>query len=174
MLGTAGRRTGRYFTGLDDFTVITPGFETYLSLTTSNSSSVKRGSFPEVALNKNRIKKDYYNLNPYTAYNRGGDSIMQYRNEIAPIDKRILAIGDSFATVPFAFLPLIFTSCNQLDLRYCDEDFDFQEYFNSYNPDIVINLANPTTLTGPNLAYDFFNEYSDKSFVREVTFDSED
>ena len=79
---------------------------------------------------------------------------------------KVLAIGDSFANVPFVFLPLVFETCNQLDMRHYSGSFI--DYYNEFNPDIIIILVNPSELSSKNLIYDFFNDTPDASMPHDL------
>ena len=156
-LGAFGRRTGMYYAGVDDIAIITPKTDPDISLNDPSKDIEKQGTFSNVAFDWDMLKKDYYSINPYTAYNYGRlTGVKEYRNETAPVDLKVLAIGDSFAIVPFTFLPLVFNTCDQMDMR--DYQEDFEEYYSKYEPDIVIVLINPSQVAEENTSYDFFND----------------
>ena len=139
-LGSIGRRVGQYYAGLDDFTLITPKFNTnyQVEIKDSNSSEVQEGSFVETI-----IDMDLLNLNatPYTnryACYFGGDyQEVVIKNQTAPaggdVDK-VLLIKDSYGLPYGAFLSTMVSQLNMIDLRYFDianlkdyiqaEDFD--------------------------------------------------
>jgi len=165
-LGSHGKRTGIYFAGIDDFSVIVPKFETDISINIPSKELNKRGEFAEIAFDKSRLRLDYFSENPYAAYNHGSAGGYRiYHNDAAPVDANVLAIGDSFSVVPFTFLPLVFNTSEQLDMRSFEGDFE--EYFYSYDPDIVIVLINPTTIKGRNATYDFFNDFIDSQMIND-------
>lgn len=143
-LGSHGRRTGKYYAGTDDLEVITPAFETHIRFSAPNWGVEAEGSFEEAALDFKALKKDYFNANPYGLYGHSDKDYKRYLNENAPVDKKILMIGDSFSNVPFTFLPLVFRECEELDMRYFTRSF--YEYISEYNPDIVVLLINPDGL----------------------------
>jgi len=168
-LGAHGKRTGSYYAGVDDFSVITPTFDTELSIKIASRDIDIRGEFSETALNKERIQKDYFTANPHAAYRHGNIGFTQFRNDIAPVDLKVLTLGDSFSNVPYAFLPLVFSACDQMDMRHYEGDF--AEYYSEYDPDIVIVLVNPNHIALANTAYDFFGDSPEK---QEALNDSED
>jgi len=154
-LGSFGRRTGIFFAGVDDFSVITPKFETDFSVTTPYSGEIdKRGSFEEVIINESRLVREFFVANPYPAYGYANKGLVQYRNENAPIDLKVLATGDSFSHVSYIYLPLIFSTCDQLDLRYLEGSFE--KYYEEFDPDIVIMLINPSQVMLENATHAFF------------------
>jgi len=164
-LGTSGKRTGSYFAGVDDFTVITPMFETDISIKIPSRDIDARGEFSEIAYDKKRIKKNVFSSNPYSAYGHGDRGYKQYRNETAYVDLKVLAIGDSFSLVPFTFLPLVFSTYDQLDMRHYEGNF--AEYYSEFDPDIVILLVNPSQIVRQNTTYDFVGDLSGKPEVSD-------
>ena len=161
-LGSSGKRTGRYFAGLDDFSVITPKFKTDMSLEIPSSSISRQGGFAEVAYSHRDITIDFFNTSIYSIYGHGNRDLMLWRNDAAPIDLKVLALGDSFSNVYFTFFPLVFTTFDQMDLRQCEEGFDFLEYYSAFDPDIVIIQVNASSISNPNTTYDFFNDLQDE------------
>jgi len=154
-LGSFGRRTGVFFAGVDDFSVITPKFETDFSVTTPYNSEIdKRGSFEEVIIDESKLVRKFFRANPYTAYGHADKGLVQYRNESAPVDMKVLAIGDSFSHVSYIYLPLIFSTCDQLDVRYLEGSFE--KYYEEFVPDIVIMLINPSQVMLENATHAFF------------------
>ena len=159
-LGSSGKRTGIYYAGVDDFCLITPKFDTEISLTIDNSSINISGTFPEVAFRSDATavceKRDYFNQNPYGIYGRGDNGLMHWDNENAPEQQKVMLIGDSYGNVPFSFMSLYFSSCKELDMRYFKRDF--AEFYNEYSPDHFIVLVNLFSINTRNLLYDFFPE----------------
>ena len=155
-LGASGKRTGIYFAGVDDFALITPNFETNLSINIPSRDIDMQGEFIDVAIDMSRIQKDFFNETPYAAYGHGRPGIIKYRNDTAPADLKVLAIGESFAKVPFTYLPLVFSVCDQLDMR--DFTGNFEEYYSEFDPDIVIILVNANQAVSENTTYDFFED----------------
>ncbi len=157
-LGSSGKRTGIYYAGVEDFCVITPKFETEMSLAVENTSVKAAGSFAEVALRSDTYevctKKDYFNQNCYGVYGLGDRPHTHWRNENAPEQQKVIMIGDSFGNVPFSFMPLYFSSCEELDMRHFKGDF--AELYDEYEPDQFIVLANVASLHTKNTLYAFF------------------
>lgn len=148
-LGADGRRTGRCYAGVDDFTLIYPKFSTNISFTVDPDRSMKNpivqnGEFYDAAFNfGNIMEEDHYNKSPYHVYGWGDRGLTHWRNASAPVDKKVLMIGDSFGNVPFAFLSLVFTTCDEMDFRQYVGDFP--SYFETYDPDIVIIAGSSNT-----------------------------
>ncbi len=148
-LGSDGKRTGRYYTGIDDFVLIYPNFDVELCYTYEpdkkrKTELVRSGIFRSTAFNPTLIEtENHYNLNPYGSYGWGDKGLAHWRNASAPIDKKVLMIGDSNANVPFAFLPLIFTTCDEMDFRHYTGDF--RSHLEDFDPDIIIILGAVTS-----------------------------
>lgn len=155
-LGSSGQRTGSYYAGVDDFALITPKFPTNMSVEISSASIQKQGDFAEVAYDREENKCDYFTALPYKTYGSGDKDFTCYRNESAPVDLKILSLGDSFGNVVFPFLPLIFHTCDELDMRWYKGNFE--QYYNEFEPDIMIVLVNTKDVVQLNTTYDFFGE----------------
>lgn len=160
-VGSSGIRTGYLYSGLDDFTLITPKFKTDLTYSNVPDTVMKRGSFDNVALGGAVAQKDYFNYGPYSIYGNGDQAFKRYTNPDAGADIKLLSIGDSFSNVPFAFLPLAIGRCDELDMRYYDGDF--ASYYAQYAPDAVLVLINAGTLSQENTHYDFFGDLGEQS-----------
>ena len=162
-LGSHGKRTGSYFAGVDDFSIINPKFETDMSLEISSIGLNKQGRFADLSFDYSKLRLDYFSSNPYGAFSYGNRDMKNYRNSRAPVDLKIMTIGDSFSRVPFAFLTLVFGTCDQLDMRHYKGDFE--EYYSKYDPDVVIVLINPSQIPGKSLTYDYFNDLQNTDTV---------
>jgi len=155
-LGSSGKRTGRYFVGTDDFSVITPLFDTFLSVSIPSADIEKQGDFATISFNQDANVRDFFLSGPYTGYGHSDRDFVSYRNALAPVDKKLLSIGDSFGNVPLTFMPLAIGSCDELDMRHYTDDF--AQYYTEYDPDIVIMLVNNETIAQDNTTYVFFPE----------------
>lgn len=153
-LGSSGKRTGKYYAGVDDFAIIKPKFDTFMKFEIDGSKVKNIGKFEEVTYDYKRNKKDYFSSNPYGAYGHGDRGFIRYENNFAPINKRVLLIGDSFANSVYPFLSLVIKPCNQLDMRHYKGDFAV--HYEEYNPDIIIVLISTNGVTNKNVTYDFF------------------
>ena len=144
-LGSAGKRTGKYYAGLDDFTLIEPNFPTDIQVSIPSLEVELRGSYRQVSYDTNSTVNpeapDYFNDNMYGLYGWGDTALTRWRSESAQVQERILLIGDSFSNVPFSFLPICYSSCDEMDMRYFQEDFE--DYYQEYDPQTVVILINP-------------------------------
>ena len=156
-LGSAAIRTGPYYAGIDDFSIITPKFETHMTVDIPSKDFHREGSFSETAYSDTHMgNTTFYTAFPYEKYGHSDKGLIQYRNENAPIKKKIMTIGDSFTNTSTTFFPLCVQSCDELDMRFYTQDFT--EHFEEYNPDILIVMITASTLVQENTLYPFVVE----------------
>lgn len=144
-LGSIGKKTGKYFTplGLDDITMITPDFET--NLTVIDDRGTTEGDFQKTLLNTSAFTSDdYYATNPYAAYSYGDFGLQVIKNHFASEDApEIVVIRDSYACVVTPFLSLGSDTLHILDVRYwepTESAATISEYIESVDPDCVVIL----------------------------------
>ncbi len=144
-LGSQGKKTGSFFTplGIDDISLITPKFQTSLSV--KDRGNVRTGSFENTILALDKIKtKSLHTQNPYAAYSGGDFAVQTIENHNNPDGKKLLVIRDSFACTVTPFLSLTAGSVHVLDLRkslHGDAAIDsVSQYIKNYNPDYVVVL----------------------------------
>lgn len=146
-LGSMGRKTGRYYAGADDFTLIYPAFPTNYRLTNSlNDEMVFEGRFEESLLASPvfRSSDKPFDTDIYMAYLYGNPAFSHIENFDQEDGPNLCIIKDSFA-VPFA----AFTSlrCHTIDLidpRYYEEDY--AETILNGDYDYVIVMVSPANL----------------------------
>jgi len=155
-LGSDGKRTGIYFAGVDDFTLITPKFDTDILYEIPAKNISRHGSFSDAIIDYSRIKKDYFLADSYYSYAFANTAYGIYRNEKAPCQIKVLTIHDSFARLPNAFLSLAVSSHDTWDMR--DYTQNFEEYYLEYRPDLIIVQVNARGVNSNNTTYDFFND----------------
>lgn len=155
-LGSAGRRVGRLYAGLDDLTLIEPKFDTSLRLEAPHSNLVRQGSYSETVLFPEVLTTGGdYDVSRYDVYS-GGDRALTYftnfsREENLTVQsqpKRLLILKDSNISVVAPYLALSYDEMCLLDLReYRQNVVDFAK---EYQPDIVMILYNPGALESNN------------------------
>jgi len=157
-LGSMGKRTGVYYAGVDDFCVITPKFTTDISVHIPAAGVNSSGDYANVAFNPkvNNIleDKDYFNDNLYGMYGWSDWPHTSWGSRTAPENKKVMLIGNSYGNVPFSFMPLYFTSCEELDMRYFEDDF--KSFYDEYSPDVVVLLVHVDNVISENTLYPFF------------------
>lgn len=156
-LGSAGKRTGIFYAGVDDFSVMYPKFETEISCVVAYESISTMGSFKKVIIDPRYLnQKDYFNLSTYYAYGSANYGMVRYGNGQAPVSKKILTVSDSFGNASLKYLSLCFEQFDDLDMRHFQDNFS--QYYNGYEPDIVIVMFNPDSIETENATYDYFRE----------------
>lgn len=155
-LGYGGKRTGIYFSGVDDFSVITPMYPTDgMSVELQGGAYRREGNFADIAYLMDAADTfNYFGANPYGIYGNGDNDLTSYRNTNAPVDLKIMSIGDSFTNACLTFLPLAYSTCDELDMRAFKSNFE--QYYNEYNPDLLIVLVTASDALKENTVYDFF------------------
>jgi hypothetical protein len=144
-LGSRGKRVGPYYGGVDDFEILTPKFETNLTLEIPTKKIFKEGSFEDSLLFKENLVKDYYNTHPYRTFLKGESESVKIKNNISNNNKKIFIIKDSFTRPLSTFLALQYDEIYLYDLRHCSTD-DMIFKIEEVNPDILICMYNPNQL----------------------------
>jgi hypothetical protein len=140
-LGSMGRRTGRFYSGLDDFTLITPNFKTNYTLYQYDygAETIFEGSFEDAILVKDYIKeKAPVDNNMYAVYH-GDNTELIFKNTLED-DGSVMLIKDSFGLPVYCFLSLGVEELRALDLRLFKESV--VEYAKENKPEVVIVLYN--------------------------------
>lgn len=161
-LGSLGKRVGRYYAGVEDFSLILPEYETDMVFSyhrlddhyLDGEEFRRGGSFYEAFIEKVHLEKNHMYGSPYSAYSGGdlSETITVNRNIS---EGKILLIRDSFSCTAAPFLSL--AACRELhtlDLRHFYGSVS--EYTKKLKPDIVIVLLNPSVLRGYN--FDFISK----------------
>lgn len=143
-LGSEGIRTGKYYTGMDDFNILIPKFKTSFSYDhyiNHKKDLHKTGKFEDAFIDQSILKdKSYYNK--YNSFIYGGYVESRIVNHKASNNKKVLLISDSFSRPMVQYLALHFKEMRYLDPqegRYTDS---YKEYIKKYKPDIVVLMYN--------------------------------
>ncbi len=139
-LGSQGRRVGRYYNGLDNFTLITPSFATsYEVQYVDEKKETCTGGFTDTIVEDSFLNMaDTPYTNRYAAY-FGGDhmKVVIDNQQIGREGKRILVVKDSFGLPYSAFLSTMVDQLVMVDLRYYPID-ELREYMEVNQFDLVI------------------------------------
>ena len=159
-LGSYGKNVGTYFTseGADDFVLLTPAFETALTVEVPSNDSVRSGSFEETLLYMENLEKDYYGKDVYATYSGGDYRLQIIKNNLIEEGNKVLIIRDSFGGAVTPFLSLQVSELHICDVRdgvgLVDAKINIEEYINEIHPDYVLVLYAGTDMdSGRN---DFF------------------
>lgn len=146
MLGSLGKKVSLAYADPEDFTLITPKFDTDFSVNYYNSKLLE-GSFKDAFIDMSKLKKiDYYNISVYASYMYGNSPIVNIENKKADNNKRILFIGDSFNHTVVPFLSTQVRYLDVVDLRYFNGGV--KSLVEQTNPDVIVVMYYPTTLIG--------------------------
>lgn len=146
-LGSQGRKTGRYYTEADDFTLIYPKFETNYKFDSSIMDGMTlTGRFEEalVAAPVLRQTANPYDTDLYMAYMYGNQAYAKIENLDNTEGMNICFIKDSYA-VPFAaFSSLRCHNVYLLDPRYYEGSME--DFINKNELDYVVVMFSPEDL----------------------------
>lgn len=143
LLGSHGRRCGKYYGGLDDFKVITPMCETNISTYIADTDELREGDFKESLLAEERLaEENMFEASQYHTYIGDEYGLVIHKNETADVKEKILIVRDSYVLPMQAFLSQAVEELHVVDLRYYSE-MSLYEYIEEINPDRVIMIYNP-------------------------------
>lgn len=155
--GSAGRRVGPLYAGLDDLTVIRPEFETALTLEIPALELLREGSYQDTLLFEKHLTRE--NMLENSAYNvyLGEDQpevrIINHSRQqelaVQSREKKLLILKDSSALVVAPYLALSYDQVRLLDLRLFEGDL--MGYIRDYQPDLVLCVYNPGALEEHNM-----------------------
>lgn len=151
-LGSQGRRVGRFYAGLDDFTYIIPKFKTDYVLRQYDEAEpdIFKGNFYDAILDKSYMPKDKkdFTINRYAAYH-GDNRELIFENKLEN-QGNIMMIKDSFGIPVYSFLSLGVKEVRAIDLRLFKSSVT--DYIKTVKPQVVIVLYN-----GGNVGDEMYN-----------------
>ena len=154
-LGSQGKKTGIIYSGIEDFDVIYPKFDTNITLKVPIHDETRKGSFYDVMFKQAHLKKDYYNVNTYASYIGGDYPLCIMKNEDAVNDKRILILKDSFTVAIQPYFSFLFKEVDVIDLRgFTGQNKTTREYIEELDPDIVMVFYTSSMMNYPE-AYEY-------------------
>ncbi len=142
-LGTHGRMAGKYYTGLDDYELWLPKYDTDYVLDVPSEGIHKEGSFEDCFVNYGNVAHysfDYYAY--YTYLDRDYDRI-HIENRLNPDGPKIVIVRDSVAVPVSVFLASQCSAIDMLDLRYLKEEDSAKEWIREVKPDMLIYMFGP-------------------------------
>ncbi len=140
-LGSLGKRMGKIYSGIDDYTLITPNFETNIKLFQGfDKKPVSEGSFDDIIIDKNLSNPEQpIKTNRYASYFSLDNDFKTIINENATNDYKILLIKDSYALPVAAFLSLTCKEVTMVDFRL-SKDQSVKEFINNNDYDLILML----------------------------------
>ena len=146
-IGSMGRRVGEAYGGTDDFTLITPKFDTDYTVYERDYGGEKvfKGSFRDAVLTNSYIAPGTPpETNRYAVYH-GDNAELEFVNHKIKSGK-ILMIKDSFGLPIYSFLSTGVHEVRALDVRLFKDSV--AEYAEKYHPDVVVILYNADCFGG--------------------------
>jgi len=160
-LGSMGRRVGKIYGGVDDFTLITPKFDTDIRLEQIEGMGYAEfeGTFEEAVLEMEYITDPDIKTNRYAVYH-GDYQELRFTNNLAENDSKILIIKDSFGIPVYSFLSLGVHEVRAIDMRLFEKNV--AQYAAEYDPDLVIVMYNADSFVYP--MFDFNLDVNNEDF----------
>lgn len=140
-IGSMGRRVGESYGGIDDFTLITPGFDTDYTVYERDYGGEKifEGTFGEAVLTNSYLAEGTpLETNRYAAYHGDNAELVFVNHNVRK--GKILVIKDSFGLPIYSFLSTGVHEVRALDVRLYQDSV--AEYAEKYQPDVVIIIYN--------------------------------
>ena len=157
LLGSRGRRTGRFFAGLDDMTYYTPRFASQISCEIPETGEYYEGDFTAANIRMEKITggKDPYEKDAYSMYMGEDYGYVKQQNSAASGKLKLLLIKESYSLPLQAYLSTAFQCVDSLDPRFLDGK-TVRQYIDELEPDVVILALNPNII---HLCPDDFSDY---------------
>ena len=150
-MGSKSRRTGRLFGGIDDLAVYTPKFKTKMTIEIPSRKLKRTGSFRETVMwDSDRIlamRGDEFKADAYSHLYIGGlFGVVRFKNRKAPVEKRLVVVGDSYSRPLQGLLSTVFSEILALDQRRFKPGETVAGFVEEFKPAVVLQLDNPGAL----------------------------
>ncbi len=161
-LGALGRQVGIPFSGIDDFTLMIPKFETNFTIETQGDDiyRIDTGSYAEVLLDQSYLASHSpYASAMYDVYLGGNSIYKRIVNQLNPDGPNVLLIYDSFSLPAATFLASAVGELHMICPLNIDGEsnkIDITEYVKNNTFDLVIVGMYPGNYTDK--AFSFFQE----------------
>lgn len=139
-LGSSGRMAGPLYTGLDDYDLYIPNFETDYVLETKSQGILRSGSFEDALVYYDNLDGYSYDYYAYYTYLNEDYDITSIINNGNPEGPHIVMFRDSSAVPVACFLA---SQCSRIDLislRYVQDKSVIENYVREQNPDLIIYM----------------------------------
>jgi len=135
-LGSQGKKVTLSAADPDDISIIYPKFNTRIHYEIPNLGIDEYGSF-DITYDMSCINEiDYYNKNPYGAYNHADQPLIRIENELINDGPRVLVVHKSYTNCVLPFLAMGIKYVDSIDLRHFDGSL--QSFIQQEKPDLVI------------------------------------
>lgn len=161
LLGSQGRDTGINYSGLDDFTLIWPKFETNFTYDSTDNYGEKvhrEGSFEQSLLTPQALshESDIYEVSSYDTYTDGVRAFNKIVNTNNPKGPKVLMIRDSFSNPVEAFLSPLCSEIHAIWPLAKDGKVDIEKYLQDNKFDYVFVMLYPGNINDSGI--DFFRK----------------
>lgn len=149
-LGSLGVKAGKFYTGMDSFTVLIPTFDTHFQINNEYSDGkkmFKSGNFSEVLLDLELLESGY--LNKYNTLIYGADRKTEIINFNREMEETLLIVADSFGRAIVPYLSLEFYRTIFVDPQAGRYDNGVLTFIDEVKPDIVLVLFNGRSIFIP-------------------------
>ena len=146
-VGAHGRRTGRAFSGTEDFEYFLPLFETQHESFLPGGGERRKGSFVEAEFNRKYLRPEQREWR-WLAYGGPAHGLKVHRNLAPVVGLRCMVVKDSFGRHPVSFLSTVFGEVIEVDPRLMEEGQTVDWAVDSYKPDVVAMIVNPSSVLG--------------------------
>ena len=135
-LGSHGKKITLMRSEPEDISLIYPKCKTLFTYQVPDMGINTIGEFA-ITYDMTHIKsKDYYNKNPYAAYNHADRPLIKIKNMLSCCEKKLLIVHNSFFNCVIPFLAMNIREIDSLDMRHFNGSL--KTYINITRPDIVI------------------------------------
>lgn len=146
-LGSLGKRTGKYYSGLDDFSIISPLFGTELTVATMGGQEYSGTLSQLLFFDNNTQVRNNYLQDCYLYYIGWNYSLQHLVNKKSDNCAKIMLIHDSFANVVTPYLALCYKEVISVDIRTSERDFSLMKLIEKESPDIIIVIYSTDSIT---------------------------
>lgn len=149
-LGSQGKRVGRCYGGVDDFSVFSPQFDTAFRYTIAVRALTRTGTFDQALCFPAYLEEeDLFQANPYNYYSGGDWGRATITNPHNPEGPRVLLIRESFSGALAPFLALQCGELTTIDPRHYRGDL--VEEVAALQPDLVLLFCAASSVRGEEL-----------------------
>ena len=147
MLGSHGKRVGRFFGGVDDLVLYTPRQSVETALSVPHKGTVRTGVFADVLLCSEYLDApNYFEDDAYCVYLGGNYPLTLHETPSAAGGAHVLLVKDSFSLPLESMLSTSISRLDAIDPRYYREE-TVLSYAERTRPDLVVVAINPSVFS---------------------------
>ena len=146
-VGAHGRRTGRVFSGVEDFEYLLPEFKTSQESFAPGGGKRREGSFESAEFDRKYLRSSQRERR-WLAYGGPALGVRIHRNLSPAVDMRCVVVKDSFGRHPVSFMSTVFREVVEVDPRLLKGAQTVGGAVDAYRPDVVVMVVNPSSVLG--------------------------